>query len=65
MLLWDPATEVVLGRRDGCKEDLLDVFYNSPVVWVGSLIIAISEVLICCLQMLRHDLLAVGTIYLP
>ena len=52
MLLWNPATEVVLGRRDGCKEDLLDVFNDPPVVWVGSLIIAISEVLICCLQTL-------------
>ena len=50
MLLWNPATEVVLGRRDGCKEDLLDVFNDPPVVWVGSLIIAISEVFIGCLQ---------------
>jgi len=50
MLLLDPTTEVILGRRDRCKEDLFDVFYDSPVVWVGSLIIAIPEVLICCLQ---------------
>uniref|UniRef100_A0A0A9DVX5 Uncharacterized protein n=1 Tax=Arundo donax TaxID=35708 RepID=A0A0A9DVX5_ARUDO len=49
MLLLNSGTEVVLGRRDGCKENFFDVFYNSPVIWVGSLIIAVPEVLICCL----------------
>jgi len=55
LLYWDPSSEIVLGRRDCGAEYLHEVVHDPSVVRIGPPIIAISEVLIGCLQKDRES----------